>query len=216
MSTDNLKSGKVSKFILRLYEMINSSKNISTITWVDSGSSFAILNTSSFTSELLKKHFKHKNYSSFVRQLNLYGFNKERDTGELQVYSNPNFLKNHGERLILIRRRVPAIKSINLSTNLDKTKMQTVLAQQVQIKKNFAELEQKYKNISDSNELLAKKLENCIEREEKVEQLLGNFIRIVKESQTNMEGQFYNMFMGAISGNINQSTVNGLGMFRSN
>lgn len=48
------------------------------ISWTSSGDSFNIKNISKFTDEILPQYFKHRNFSSFIRQLNMYGFRKTR------------------------------------------------------------------------------------------------------------------------------------------
>lgn len=42
------------------------------ITWSPSGDSFVVLQPDAFARELLPTVFKHNNYTSFVRQLNIY------------------------------------------------------------------------------------------------------------------------------------------------
>mmetsp|Transcript_4 Transcript_4/g.5 ORF Transcript_4/g.5 Transcript_4/m.5 type:complete len:95 (+) Transcript_4:177-461(+) len=42
------------------------------------GTSFEIYDQSVFASKYLPQYFKHSNYGSFVRQLNLYGFTSSR------------------------------------------------------------------------------------------------------------------------------------------
>jgi len=45
-------------------------------TWSSSGDSFVIKNVDHFAAYVLPKYFKHSNFSSFARQLNIYGFRK--------------------------------------------------------------------------------------------------------------------------------------------
>jgi hypothetical protein len=45
------------------------------ISWSSGGESF-VMNPSTEFSKVLAQYFKHTNISSFVRQLNMYGFHK--------------------------------------------------------------------------------------------------------------------------------------------
>lgn len=49
------------------------------------------INTEEFTKNIMSLYFKHNNYASFLRQLNLYGFIKITRRKNCDVYSNPNF-----------------------------------------------------------------------------------------------------------------------------
>ena len=44
--------------------------------WGDDGTTFIIEDSIKFSVTVLPKYFNHKKFSSFVRQLNMYGFNK--------------------------------------------------------------------------------------------------------------------------------------------
>jgi len=68
---------KIPLFISKTYNMINAC-DVSIATWSEDGLSFVVKDIDSFSSKILCKYFKHSNISSFVRQLNSYGFRKVR------------------------------------------------------------------------------------------------------------------------------------------
>ncbi|KIK31762.1 hypothetical protein CY34DRAFT_57833, partial [Suillus luteus UH-Slu-Lm8-n1] len=51
-----------------LYRMVNDPSDHDLIRWSDTGDSFFVLDQERFASEVLGRWFKHKNFSSFVRQ----------------------------------------------------------------------------------------------------------------------------------------------------
>ncbi|KAF4125886.1 HSF protein, partial [Geosmithia morbida] len=65
-------------FIHKLYNMLEDRNIQHLISWSSSADSFVMAPTPDF-SKVLSQYFKHTNISSFVRQLNMYGFHKERD-----------------------------------------------------------------------------------------------------------------------------------------
>ncbi|RKP25260.1 HSF-type DNA-binding-domain-containing protein, partial [Syncephalis pseudoplumigaleata] len=94
--------------------MVTDKKHQHLISWNFSGNSFIVNNITEFARTVLPEHFKHSNFSSFVRQLNMYGFHKvnksprgHRTTAETQVweFSHPKFMRNRPELLDDIRRK---------------------------------------------------------------------------------------------------------------
>ncbi|KAJ5866356.1 hypothetical protein N7534_000909 [Penicillium rubens] len=65
-------------FIHKLYNMLEDPSIQHLISWSGTNDSFVMSPTSEF-SKVLASYFKHTNISSFVRQLNMYGFHKVSD-----------------------------------------------------------------------------------------------------------------------------------------
>ena len=101
-------------FILKLWKMINDSHCDHLIAWSADGQSFIISDPQKFTQEL-SKYFKHNNLSSFIRQLNMYGFRKVTSIGNPGIligtddlhFHHPDFIKGKPERLDFIKRKLP-------------------------------------------------------------------------------------------------------------
>ncbi|RMZ75482.1 hypothetical protein DV738_g5456, partial [Chaetothyriales sp. CBS 135597] len=65
-------------FIHKLYSMLEDRSIQHLISWSNNNDSFVMTPSSDF-SKVLAQYFKHTNISSFVRQLNMYGFHKVSD-----------------------------------------------------------------------------------------------------------------------------------------
>lgn len=69
-------SDQPSPFVEKTYNLVDSPETDHIISWSDNGTSFTIWKPELLERDLLSKHFKHSNMSSFIRQLNNYGFRK--------------------------------------------------------------------------------------------------------------------------------------------
>ncbi|PCH37908.1 hypothetical protein WOLCODRAFT_161146 [Wolfiporia cocos MD-104 SS10] len=105
----------VPPFLQKLYEIVNDPRNDELIRWSESGDSFYVLNHERFAREVLGRWFKHQKFTSFVRQLNMYGFHKiphlqqgvlksDTDT-EPWNFEHPHFHRGQPDLLCLIQRK---------------------------------------------------------------------------------------------------------------
>ncbi|KAJ3226907.1 hypothetical protein HK099_003859 [Clydaea vesicula] len=112
------------KVVQRQFVILNDNTYQNSIKWSKSETSFIVINSNIFANEVLPLIFKHSNFISFVRQLNLYNFHKvnrayhrqntitdEQRAAEPREFSHEKFIKNRPELLSQIQRKIgPSLK----------------------------------------------------------------------------------------------------------
>ncbi|CAD8178670.1 unnamed protein product [Paramecium pentaurelia] len=90
------------KFLISLFEILEGEENINVIRWNNEGDAFEIVNVDLLVKSILSVHYKQSNFFSFVRQLNQYGFNKQKIDKNSYSFRHKYFLKNKKELIAKI------------------------------------------------------------------------------------------------------------------
>ncbi|CAN8328235.1 unnamed protein product [Cochlearia groenlandica] len=94
-------------FLSKTYQLVDDHVTDDVVSWNEEGTGFVVWKTAEFSKDLLPQYFKHNNFSSFIRQLNTYGFHKT--VPDKWEFANDNFKRGQEDLLTEIRRRKSVI-----------------------------------------------------------------------------------------------------------
>ncbi|XP_022153268.1 heat stress transcription factor B-4b-like [Momordica charantia] len=95
--------GNPAPFLTKTYDLVEDPRTDHIVSWGQSHTTFVVWRPPEFASHVLPNYFKHNNFSSFVRQLNTYGFKKI--VADRWEFGNENFKKGEKKLLSEIHRR---------------------------------------------------------------------------------------------------------------
>ena len=175
-------------FLLKIYEILNNQSYMSIIAWINDGNAFEIIDLPVFMSNILPKYFKHKNFSSFIRQLNMYDFHKV--PGESYIFSHPLFSSSNPDQLSLIHRK-------NSSLKADKSPNDELVSRITRLRENNSalegtveRLENMYNEVNCFNQILISHLLKCQDREHCLQEALRLSMNYLKGIQDSRDSRF--------------------------
>ena len=102
-------------FLEKLFKILESKENNHLIHWSRDGKLINITDPYRFSNKILPKYFKHNKYSSFNRQLNLYGFYKIKN---IKIAINEQFINENFTRDKTLEE-IKDMKKINMKSDSD-------------------------------------------------------------------------------------------------
>jgi hypothetical protein len=150
-------------FMAKTFDMVSNRELSKVIGWSEDGCAIVIRDMGEFTDTVLPRYFKHNNYASFVRQLNMYDFHKCRVDGQENAFIQPLFLKDSRHLLSDIKRKVCDLNCALIPVTAAQVEAQSILVKlqnieetQEAIKEDVQSLQVNYEALQTNTSVIRK------------------------------------------------------------
>jgi HSF-type DNA-binding len=120
----NSSSPSASLFPTKLHAMLEDAPRKgfdNVVCWLQGGASFKVLDPARFTKEVMPKYFNQRKYKSFLRQLNLYGFQRVHHGPHKGGYAHKFFLQGMPSLCERMNKSSPRSKEQMVSRSRNRT-----------------------------------------------------------------------------------------------
>jgi len=101
----NFQERSVPKFLKKVFQILEENKHNELMSWTADGLAVVIKKPTEFAEKVLPLYFKHNNFASFIRQLNMYKFKKKKTYQYDHVYLHEMFQRGRIDLLRNIQRK---------------------------------------------------------------------------------------------------------------
>ncbi|KAJ1279355.1 hypothetical protein BS78_04G149300 [Paspalum vaginatum] len=177
-----LQGPQLPPFLSKTYDLVSEPALDGVISWGAAGNSFVVWDPSAFARDVLPHNFKHNNFSSFVRQLNTYGFRKVH--ADRWEFAHEDFLRDskHLLKRIVRRRSSPTQQSSiqpassSGESNLD-PELQTLRREKSALVEEVARLKQEHRQTIEHMSTLNHRLESAEDRQKQMVSFLAKVLQ---------------------------------------
>lgn len=206
-------------FVVKIWNMVNDPANHEYIRWTEDGLAFVVVHREEFMKLILPNYFKHNNFASFVRQLNMYGWHKVQDINsgtmkdanneEILQFKNPDFVRGREDLLDnIVRNKTGGMEDQN---ELSLVNLQVMTTEVDKLKMTQLAMLEDMRRMRTDNQNLWQEVVNSRERERKQSQMMLKIITFIEAAYGKSAGKIFEVQSGPLDSTYNNQmlTYNG-------
>ncbi|CAE6239424.1 unnamed protein product [Arabidopsis arenosa] len=166
--------GLITPFLRKTFEIVEDTVTDPVVSWSLTRKSFIIWDSYDFSENLLPKYFKHKNFSSFLRQLNSY---VDSDRWE---FANEGFQGGKKHLLKNIKRRSKSTRCNKEASTTTETEVELLKEEQSPMRLEMLKLKQQQEESQHKMVTVQEKIHGV---ESEQQHMLSFFAKLVKDQR---------------------------------